>query len=99
MDDFIKLIKETFVTNEIGVQIATETQTEVLAHIQTASRSEWAAAGQNGLQPSFVAVTNRVNYDGEKIAILNGQRYSIYRVYLPNNSDMIELYCEQRAGS
>ena len=98
MDDLIVLIGETFTQNTIGEQIATETRTEVWAHLNSVSRSEWFAAGKNGLQPAIVAVTPIVNYSGEKLVDYAGKRYAIYRTYFRDDSDEIELYLEERAG-
>lgn len=98
MDDLLTLIAETYTQDNIGQQIATETATEVWAHLSSVSRAEWYAAGRDGLQPDFVAETPIANYDGQKIAEWRGKRYAIYRTYFRDGSDMIELYLEERAG-
>lgn len=91
MDDLITLISQTFEQNDIGVQIATETTTQVWARLQSATRAEFYSAGQNGLQPSLVAVTPIANYAGQKLAEWRGTRYSIYRTYFATGSDEIQL--------
>ena len=98
MDDLLDLILEEYTLNDIGVQIATETVTQVWARIQSASRSEFYSAGQSGLQPSLVAVTPIANYAGQKIAEWRGKRYFIYRTYFAAGSDDIELYLEEKVG-
>lgn len=98
MDDLIVLIAETYTENSIGVRVPTETRREVWAHMRSVTRAEWSAAGLAGLQPAIVAETNRVNYAGEKLAEVNGTRYAVYRTYAADNSDVIELYLEERAG-
>lgn len=85
--------------SDIGVQIATETTTQVWARLQSATRAEFYSAGQNGLQPSLVAVTPIANYAGQKLAEWRGTRYSIYRTYFATGSDEIELYLEEKVGN
>ncbi len=98
MDDLIVLIAETYTDNDIGVRVPTETRREVWAHLRSITRAEWRAAGLAGLQPAIVAETPRVNYGGEKLAEVKGVRYEVYRTYAADDSDMIELYLEERAG-
>ena len=99
MDSLIALVKKTYSFNEILEQVETETQTEVFASLRSVSRQEFAAAGQLGLYPEFMAVTNAVNYSGEKVAIVNDERFAIYRTFRPNDSDEIELYCQREVGA
>lgn len=98
MDGVVKLIKETYVQNEIMEQIPTETETEVFAEINSVTRSEWAEAGRAGLNPSAMIRTPRVNYSGEKIVEWEGVRYGVYRTYAPPDSDFIEIYLEEKVG-
>lgn len=96
MDDVLTLVAQSFSTDTIGVQVATESYREIFCTIRSVTRAEWGVAGRNGFQPEFVAVTPFVNYNGEKICIHNGKRYGIYRTY--QDGDDIELYCEAKAG-
>lgn len=98
MDDMIKLVDEVFDQDDLGIQIPTEVTRDVWASIQSAGRAEWAAVGQNGLQPSMVAAMPALNYKGEKIAVVQDKHYSIYRTYAPPDSDYIELYLKEKAG-
>lgn len=98
MDDMIKLVNEVFSQDDLGIQESAEVVRDVWASIQSAGRAEWAAAGQSGLQPSMVAVMPALNYNGEKIAIVQEKHYSIYRTYAPPDSDYIELYLKEKAG-
>lgn len=103
MDDLILLISESYIKDEIGQLIPDETSTQAWAHLQSVTRSEWANAGQKGMQPQLVAITPIVNYHGESIVQIGAgesqQRYSIYRTYFGPNSDTIELYLERKAGT
>ena len=98
MDDLLTLIAETYAQDDIGQQIATETATNVWAHLRSVSRAEWFAAGRDGMQPELVAETPIVNYNGERIAVWRGKRYNVYRTYFADGSDTIELYLEERVG-
>ena len=96
MDDLIQLVALTFTTDEIQQRVPHESKRSIWAHIQSVSRAEWFQGGQNGLQPSLVADTNVINYQGEKTAIVHGKRYTIYRTYFNDQTDTIELYLEEQ---
>lgn len=96
--DVVKLISCTYVQNDIGVPVATETATEIPAEVRSITRSEWEAAGQQGLNAAHVLLTPECNYSGQEIAEFRGVRYGIYRTYVPAGSDLIELYLEKKAG-
>ena len=96
MDDLVELVQLTFTTDELRQRVPVESRKSVWAHIQSVSRSEWFQGGQNGLNPSLVIDTNRVNYNGEKTVIIQGKRYTVYRTYFDDRSDTIELYLEEQ---
>lgn len=98
MDDVILLIQEHWSQDAIGQQISTETCREIFATVETLSRSEWFRASVDGLQRDYKLRTAAINYQGERLAQLHGQRYGIYRVYYPADSDDVELYLESKAG-
>lgn len=99
MDDVLTLIGESYAVNSIGVNVPTETRTEVWAHKRSLTRYEWFEASRQGLNPSCVLITNAANYSGEKIAIWGGVRYAIYRTYQKDDTDEIELHLERRQGA
>ena len=96
--DIVKLISRSYVLDDIGVPVATETATEIPAEVRSITRSEWEAAGQQGLNAAHVLLTPECNYDGQEIAVFRGVRYGIYRTYVPAGSEMLELYLERKAG-
>lgn len=102
MDDLIYLIKESYTRDEIDQMVPKETARAVWASVSSVTRAEWRDGGQQGLQPQLMIVTPIVNYEGEQIVQIgdgeNTKRYGVYRTYLPNDSDMIELYLEKKAG-
>ena len=98
MDSTITLIRQTYTVNTIGEQIPVEQQAEVFCQIQSVSGEEWERAARNDLQAVFRAVMPGINYSGERVVEYNGTRYSVYRVYHRDDSDLIELYIEAKAG-
>lgn len=99
MDGTIILIKQTFSGDKIGQQKAEEEEREVFCTIKSVTRSEWRDAGQNGILAELVAVMPAVNYEGERVVALNGERKEIYRTYQPPESDEIELYIRNEVGT
>lgn len=103
MDGLIYLVKQEYGMDEISQQVPVqETLVPVWATLRSVTRADWMDAGQIGLNPQMVAVTPLVNYGGESAVQIgegeNAQRYSIYRTYMPPDSDEIELYLEKKAG-
>ena len=68
------LIKETATQDEIGQFISTEEKRLVYCDVRSVSRSEWFEAGRDGLQPSFVLVTFRPDYDLGGSIFVSGRR-------------------------
>lgn len=63
----ITLIKTTYSQDEIGQQVAVETRRPAFCDLRSVSRSEWATAGQLGLNPELVATMFAPDYRGEEI--------------------------------
>lgn len=99
MDDVATLISYPKIKNSIGEYVNGDpVSVTVFGTVSSISRTEWYEAGQNGLNPEILFITPLVNYSGQKIAELNGNRYAIYRTYVPPDSDSIELYLTREAG-
>lgn len=93
----LTLIRETYETDEIGQRIPIEYRRDVFCNLSSISASEWFAGGQSGLNPEYRATMFFYDYQGEKIAELEGVRYGIYRTYI-GRDESIELYLERKAG-
>lgn len=93
----IKLIKQTYQTDSIGQRVPVETAKEVFCSIASVSGSEWFEAGRNGIKPEIKVSMFCHDYQGEKIAELDGTRYAVYRTYQAKH-EIIELYLEKKAG-
>lgn len=98
MDDLITLIAQTYQQDGIGQQISVETKRQVWAHIRSAGGSEFMEGGRIGIRPELVAVTQTVNYQGEKIVEIGGKRYAVFRVYMQEESDALELHLQEEVG-
>lgn len=99
MDSTIDLVATAYVKDNYGVDQPVSTKRQVFAQIGPITRAEYAAAGRNGLNPSFVASVWAGDYGGERTVECDGQGYAVYRTYKPPNSDYIELYCERQGGT
>ena len=100
MDDVLTLIvADDWVTDGIGNQIATTSEKEVFARIESVTRAEFAAGGEQNLKPEIMAVICRFDYEGEEYAEYSGKSYRIYRTFAPQDSDRIELYLTRRRST
>lgn len=97
MDSVLALIRQEWDYSQSDNPDPTETTIEVPGTLSSIGRDDWYSAGRDGLKPSFVFTTACVNYSGERLAELDGQRYAIYRTYIIEDS--IELYLEERVGT
>lgn len=62
------------------------------------TRAEFTSAGLLGITPSLtVTLACADDYEGEPYAIIDGERFHVYRTY-ETESGGIELYLEKRAG-
>lgn len=94
----IKLVTETWDSDDYGVSEKTETLTKVYANVRSATRAEFYDGGQNGLSPEYVFTIFFGDYSGQQIVEYNGNRYTVYRTYQTKN-DTLELYTERREGN
>ena len=92
----LKLVKVTYITDDIGQKIAQETSRTIYGQRGAITRAEWATAGQQGLNPELEVKVFTYDYDGESIVEIGDQRYGVYRTY--RRDDTTELYLERKAG-
>ena len=99
MYDGIAILKsyETTGRDKNGNPIKTETARTVFVQPRGVYASEFYNAAQLGLQPSLTLyMTNRNDYQGEKILEFDGKEYSVIRVDWTAQRDGISLICEER---
>ena len=97
MDNVINLVQKNYTKDEIGQEIAIETETTIFCSIASVSREEFFTAGKSGIRPSLQLTINRYEYDGQKVCVVNGKRYAIYRTYI-GKGETLELYLEEQSG-
>lgn len=100
MDDVLTLITTLPATrDENGVMRTKDERREVFCDRQSITRSEFFDAGRAGLNPEFMARVACVDYNGETVVQYRGKGYAVYRSYLPEGSDYIELYLRREGGT
>jgi SPP1 family predicted phage head-tail adaptor len=95
--DLIEIVTEKDDLNQVVEK--TRTTKTVYGEIGSVSQTEFFSGGRIGLTPSMKAVIYGFEYNDEPIAKVNGKLYSIYRTYLTDGTDKIELYLEERGGT
>lgn len=95
-NDIIKLIKITYISDNVGNQIPEETGREVYANMFSISATEFYNAALAGLRPSFAFEIYSFEYDGETKLEYKGKTYNIIRVNLVG--EKARLICEEVAG-
>lgn len=85
IEGIITLISKSRTIDDVGRQKAEETRRDVFARIESVSRDEFFAAGQNGIQPEYRFSVFSAEWNGERECEYNGTRYSIYRTYQPSD--------------
>jgi SPP1 family predicted phage head-tail adaptor len=74
-------------------------ETEVYVQSRSVYSSEFYNAAQVGMKPSITLVmTNREDYDGQKLVEFEGVDYDIIRADWNAQRDSISLICEERIG-
>ena len=99
MDDVLTLLKVTTEKDTRGVQHKVVASRDVFCNRSSVSRNEFFDGGRNGLNPEFVFDVFHGDYDGETLCRYDGKLYAIYRTYLSDNSDYIELYVQREGGA
>ncbi len=98
-DVIISLIRreETGVDSH-GNAVYTETETLVYAEDISIRQTEFFQAAAVGFKPERCLKMYAFEYHGEQLCELDGERYNIYRTYLAQGSDRIELYLTAIVG-
>jgi SPP1 family predicted phage head-tail adaptor len=96
-DKQINLISQSFIYDEIGQQIATETINEAFCEVKSIRQAEFYQAGQNGLKADVLAIIWEFEYSNEKIVEIDNVRYDVYRTFVKSD-ERIELYLSKKVG-
>lgn len=83
--------------DEYGNEVLSVTTTDVFVQPRGVYNAEFYNAAQAGLHPSITFVlTNRADYNGEKVIEWKSKEYSIIRTDWTAQRDQISLICEER---
>ena len=83
--------------DEYGNEVPNITETEVYVMPRGVYNAEFYNAAQAGLHPSITfELTNRADYNGEKLIEWEGKDYEVIRVDWTGQRDKIALVCEER---
>lgn len=99
MYDSIATLKGEPITtyDEYGNEVITYTDNEVYVMPRGVYNAEFYNAAQAGLHPSITFVlTNKADYNGEKLIEWNGVLYNVIRTDWTAQRDSISLICEER---
>lgn len=93
----ITLISEDESVNEIGEVTKIEAERKIRGQISYVNSAEWFEAKRSDINSKWRVFVYDFEYKGEKIAVIDGVRYSIYRTYYVKGNK-IELYLEEKGG-
>lgn len=99
MYDGIAILKSygTPTFDSYGNAVPVVEEREVFVQPRTVYASEFYNAAQVGLKPSLTLyMTNRADYNGEKVLTYEGRDYTVIRVDWKAQRDGISLICEER---
>ena len=101
MYDSIATLKgePTVTFDEYGNEVITYSDNEVYVMPRGVYQAEFYNAAQAGLHPSITFVlTDKEDYNGEKLIEWNGVLYNVIRTDWTAQRDGISLICEERIG-
>ena len=101
MYDSIATLKGEPITtyDEYGNEVITYTDNEVYVMPRGVYNAEFYNAAQAGLHPSITFVlTNKADYNGERLIEWEGKSYNVIRTDWTAQRDSISLICEERIG-
>ena len=83
--------------DQYGNEIPTVIEREVYVQPRSVYSSEFYNAAQLGLKPSLTLfISNRDDYEDERILVYEGKEYSVIRTDWSAQRDGISLICEER---
>lgn len=89
----------TVTYDSAGNEIMTYNTKLIYVQPRSVYSSEFYQAAQAGLHPSITfEITNRADYNGEKLLEWNGAEYDILRADWTGMRDALRLVCQERIG-
>ena len=102
MYDNIAILKgnASYSYDKYGNEIIEFEERQVFVQPRSVYSSEFYQAGQLGLHPSIsLELSNRADYNGEKLLSFEGKDYVVIRADWDAQRDKIRLICEERIGT
>ena len=102
MYDNIAILKGNpeYAYDQYGNELISYSERTVFVYPRSVYSSEFYQAAQIGLHPSItLELSNRADYDGEKLLTFEGKDYVIIRADWDAQRDKIKLICEERIGT
>lgn len=85
--------------DDYGNEVITYTDKTVYVQPRGVYNAEFYNAAQAGLHPSITfELTNRADYNGERLIEWEGKSYNVIRTDWTAQRDQISLICEERIG-
>ena len=96
MTDVIRLIQEEVSVNEYGEKETIETFRDIIGLIKSVGQKEFYEGMVHGLNLEYkFEISDYLDYEGEKIAEINNERFNVLRVYR-TATNSIELTLERK---
>jgi SPP1 family predicted phage head-tail adaptor len=82
-----------------GNPVTLRTSREVFCQILSVTRTEFYSAATAGIHPEFIIrLSDHAEYQGEKLVEVDGELFSVVRVYRGRDKNDVELTVERRLG-
>lgn len=95
-NEVIQLVSRTFTVNGLGDSIATETNRDVFAKVQSVGFKRKMEAMTAGLKLELkFTLADDLEYQGEEILIYNSVRYNVVSVFITDNHEIELLTARQ----
>ena len=86
--------------DEYGNEQLSYTETTVYVQSRSVYQQEFYNAAQLGIRPSIVLIlSNRLDYNGEKLVEFRGVTYDVIRADWKNGKDSLNLTLAERIGN
>lgn len=96
-NEMITLISITTTQDADGFNVETRTERNVFGDVRSVSGQEFYQTGLLNIQAELDVTIWHSEYNGEKLAKVNGKTYVVYRTYR-SSIDEIELKLAERGG-
>ncbi len=98
IDVSLKLLSYSYDTDEIGNEIKTQFEKEVLIiRHESIGQNEFYNANQQNLKPNLKLIISSLNYNAETDIIYANEHYTVLRSQIINTDEVV-LVCERRVG-